>query len=135
VRVALDEALEPTGLTTSQVAVLSTLWSEPQLSNADLARVSFVTPQSMVPLLSSLEARKLIVRRPHASGGRALPAELTAQGKQQLKLGWAAVKKVEDRMLADMAAEDQLRLRELLEHCLASLRPEHRGRHRSKPPQ
>jgi DNA-binding MarR family transcriptional regulator len=110
---------------------LSALYSEPHLSNADLARVSFVTPQSMVPLLVSLEARGLIVRRPHPSGGRARPAELTARGADQLKLGWSAVKKVEDRMLDGMAAQDQLRLRALLEHCLASLRHENSDRSQS----
>jgi len=127
VRVALDDSLAPTGLTAAQLAVLSALWSEPQLSNADLARISSVTPQSMVPLLTALEARKLIVRRARPSGGRAMPAELTPQGVTQLKLGWSAVKEVEDRMLAGMAGEERTRLCQLLEQCLQSLRPGSEG--------
>jgi DNA-binding MarR family transcriptional regulator len=131
-RVAIDEALAPTGVTASQLAVLSALSSQPRLSNADLARATFVTPQSMVPLLTSLEARGLIVRRPHPSGGRAMPAELTARGVEQLRGGRIAVKKVEERMFEGLPEKDQMRLRELLEHCLGSLRPERPGRGRNE---
>jgi DNA-binding MarR family transcriptional regulator len=123
-RAAIEKALAPVGLTGSQMAVLSALSSEPGLSNADLARVTFVTPQTMVPLLSSLEASGLIVRKPHPSGGRTMPATLTTQGIAKLKIGWKAVRAVEDQMLCGLAEKEQLRLRELLEHCLAALRPE-----------
>ena len=122
-KLAMDEALEPTGLTVAQVAVLSALRSEPQLSNADLARLSFVTPQSMVPLLQSLEKRRLIIRRPHPDGGRSMPAELTPRGLEQLQISWGILKKVEELMLGGLADTDRLRLRELLESCLAALRP------------
>lgn len=131
-RNAIEEALAPAGLTGSQMAVLSALSSEPGLSNADLARLTFVTPQTMVPLLSSLETRGLIVRRPHPSGGRAMPAKLTTQGMALLKIGWKAVQMVEEQMLYGLSAEEQIRLRELLEHCLAALRPEDSIRRRKK---
>jgi DNA-binding MarR family transcriptional regulator len=134
-RAALEAALAPAGLTGSQVAVLSALWSVPGLSNADLARVTFVTPQSMVPLLTSLEARGFIVRHAHPSGGRAMPAKLTAKGIKHLKVGWTAAKNVEDRMLDGLAAKDRVRLRELLEHCLTSLRARDSLRSRNKNPQ
>jgi DNA-binding MarR family transcriptional regulator len=123
-RNALEDALAPAGLTASQMAVLSALSTEPGLSNADLARVTFVTPQTMVPLLSSLEGRGLLVRHAHPSGGRAMPARLTTQGVALLKTSWKAVQTVEEQMLHGLAAKEQARLRELLEHCLAALRPE-----------
>jgi DNA-binding MarR family transcriptional regulator len=121
-RAAIEEALAPTGLTSAQVAVLSALRSEPHLSNAELARASFVTPQSMVPLLGALEEKGLIVRRPHPSGGRAMPAELTSQGVNALQIGWTAVKTVEDRLLSGLTSADQHGLRDMLERCLTSLR-------------
>src|SRR5260370_15128695 len=83
-RVATEEALAPLDLTAAQAAVLSALAYDSRLSNAELARAGFVTPQSMVELLRSLETRGLVVRRPHPSGGRAMPAELTPQGAQPL---------------------------------------------------
>lgn len=120
-RIALDEALAETGLTAAQVAVLSSLRSEPALSNADLARLAFVKPQSMVPLLKELEAQGWIVRKAHPAGGRSMPARLTAQGARQLQVGWAAVKAVEDRMTAGLTRPERLQLRTMLESCLAGL--------------
>ena len=123
-RAATDEALAPLDLTASQAAVLSALAYGSQLSNAELARNSFVTPQSMGEILQSLEARGLIVRRPHPSGGRAMPAELTAQGAKQLLAVHLAMREIEERVLRDLEGEDRTRLRQLLERCLASLRSE-----------
>jgi len=123
-RAATDEVLAPLDLTASQAAVLSALAYGSQLSNAELARNSFVTPQSMGEILQSLEARGLIVRRPHPSGGRAMPAELTSQGAKQLLAVHLAMREIEERVLRDLEGEDRTRLRQLLERCLASLRSE-----------
>jgi DNA-binding MarR family transcriptional regulator len=121
-RATIDEALAPTGLNGAQVALLSALRSEPHLSNAELARATFVTPQSMVPLLGTLEAKGFIVRHPHPAGGRAMPAELTPRGLEALQTGWTAVKSVEDRLLNDLSNAEQHQLRDILERCLTSLR-------------
>src|SRR5262249_22047407 len=131
-RTAIEDVLAPIGLTGAQVALLSALRSEPHLSNAELARATFVTPQSMVPLLGALEAKGFIVRRPHPSGGRAMPAELTPQGLKALQTGWTAVKLIEDRLLNDLSSTEQHQLRDMLERCLASLRlhPNNRGKDR-----
>lgn len=121
-RSATDEVLEPLGFTASQAALLSALAYDSGLSNAELARVSFVTPQSMVELLRSLEERELIARRPDPSGGRAMPAELTPRGAQQLLAVHFALRQVEARLLRDFSAEERAAFRVLLERCLASLR-------------
>lgn len=120
----MDAALAPLDLTAAQAGVLSALAYDSHLSNAELARVSFVTPQSMVELLQSLEARGLIVRRPHPSGGRAMPAELTPEGAKQLLAVHLAMREVEEKLLRDLGAEERRHLRRLLENCLASLRSE-----------
>jgi DNA-binding MarR family transcriptional regulator len=123
-RAASEGALAPLDLTASQAALLSALAYDPHLSNAELARVSFVTPQSMVELLRSLETRGFIVRRPHPSGGRAMPAELTPEGAKQLLAVHLAMRDVEERLLRDLEPEERTRLRKMLERCLASLRSE-----------
>jgi DNA-binding MarR family transcriptional regulator len=120
-RIALDEALEPGGMTVAQVAVLSALNSQPDLSNADLARLTFVQPQSMVPLLKTLEARGWIARQPAPSGGRSMPARLTSDGEKHLRIGWAAAITVEERMLSGLTENERERFAEMLERCLASL--------------
>jgi DNA-binding MarR family transcriptional regulator len=114
------------------MAALSALSSAPGLSNADLARLTFVTPQTMVPVLSSLEANGFIVREPNPSGGRTMPAMLTTQGMAKLRMGRKALGTVEEQMLRGLAEKEQVRLRELLEHCLAALRAESSVRNQKK---
>ncbi|MBI3972476.1 MAG: MarR family transcriptional regulator [Chloroflexi bacterium] len=119
---ALDEALRPYRLTLPQVGVLVALKRSPGLSNAELARGSFITPQSMAELLSGMEAAGLVTRRPHPAGGRVLPAELTPAGAATLQACRSAMMDVEARLLADLAPHEQRQLRDLLERCVASLR-------------
>jgi DNA-binding MarR family transcriptional regulator len=119
---SVERALGKTRLTPSQVAVLSALSSQPGLSNADLARLAFVKPQTMVPLLSAVERRGLIVRKPHPSGGRAMPATLTPKGVATLHSAREILKRLEDEMLADLDARKIRQLTGALEKCLARLR-------------
>jgi hypothetical protein len=55
---AMVDALAPHSLTVTEFAVLTALKDQPGLSNADLARRTFVTPQSMHAVLKELENRK-----------------------------------------------------------------------------
>src|SRR3954454_15727461 len=57
----------PFGLTVPKYTALSILRDRPGLSNAQMARRSYVTPQSMNEVLASLEADGLIVRAPAAN--------------------------------------------------------------------
>jgi DNA-binding MarR family transcriptional regulator len=121
-RAAIDQALAPAGLTMSEASVLAELSLVSRRSNADLARAAFVTPQSMIALLKSLESRGLILRHANPAGGRSMPAELTPEGAKQLMVFYLAMRGVEQRLLGDLKPEEQGRLRELLERCLESLR-------------
>lgn len=121
-RTALDEAVAPAGLSAPELAVLRTLQASPRLSNAGLARAAFVRPQSMTPLLKSLEAKGLVVRTPDPAGGRALAAELTPLGRERLSAAARAAMTVEARMLAPLAPDDRRRFAAMLEACLAALR-------------
>ena len=62
-------------------------------------------------------------RRPRAvsSVGRALPTELTARGRRQLKVASAAVRRVEQDMLTNLGVSEQGQMRRLLTACIASL--------------
>ncbi len=121
---AIEEALRPLGLTEAQSALLMELAYGTGLSNAALARASFVTPQSMVQLLQSLEERGLIVRVRHPEGGRAMPAELTPEGRRHLFQVHLVMHQVEENLLGALSPDERNRLRKLLERCLASLRPD-----------
>jgi DNA-binding MarR family transcriptional regulator len=53
--------------------------------------------------------------------GRALPTELTARGRRQLTVASAAVRRVEQDMLAHLDVSEQDQLRRLLTACIAAL--------------
>ncbi len=106
-RLALDRALEPTGVTAPQFATLALLQARPGLSNAELARQSLITPQTMNTILGRLESAGLVERTPHPGHGRILRAELTQAGQSVLDrcLGRAAA--VEACLLGALGAAER----------------------------
>jgi DNA-binding MarR family transcriptional regulator len=120
-RGAAVEALRGQQLSLPQLGVLAAIRQSPGVSNAALARASFMTPPSMVELLAKLEDQGLVRRRPHPAGGRVLQAEVTPAGLQALRTGQSALQNVEARLLAGLSAQERELLRDLLARCLASL--------------
>jgi DNA-binding MarR family transcriptional regulator len=118
---ALEAVLRPLGMTITHYACLELLAQRPGLSNSELARGAFVTRQSMNVLLQALERQGLVVRPARAPVGRALPTELTARGRRQLTMASAAVRRVEQDMLANLDASEQDQMRRLLTACIVSL--------------
>ena len=57
VRAAINERVSPYGLTTLQYTTLSVLGRRGGLSNAQLARRSYMTPQSMSEVIEALETQ------------------------------------------------------------------------------
>src|ERR1700722_9032128 len=96
-RRATEVALRDSELTPAQANLLMELAYGQPRSNADLARLHSVTPQSMAEILASLERRGLISRSAKPDGGRAMPAELTKEGHSQLLSVHLAVRQVEQR--------------------------------------
>ncbi|MEV4558698.1 MarR family transcriptional regulator [Kitasatospora sp. NPDC049285] len=118
---ALEAVLSPLGMTITHYSCLELLAQRPGLSNSELARGAFVTRQSMNVLLQALERQGLVIRPAKAPVGRALPTELTAGGRRQLEAASAAVRRVEQGMLANLDADEQDQMRRLLTRCIASL--------------
>ncbi|MGA9524034.1 MAG: MarR family transcriptional regulator [Myxococcaceae bacterium] len=117
----MDEALAAKGLTTPQYAVLSALEREPGISNAELARRSFVTPQTMIRIVDNLESLRLIARKPHPTHGKVLMANLTPEGARLVKSCHSTVEAVETRMLRGLKASERSTLQSLLERCAAAI--------------
>lgn len=120
-RVEMDKALREVGTTTAQYAALSALEAAPGLSGAELARRSFVTPQTMNAILSNLEAAELVVRRPHPDQGRVLQTYLTETGEESVGRAHEIVEAVERRMLEGLSQKDRRRLLEALRGCADAL--------------
>ncbi|WP_128374854.1 MarR family winged helix-turn-helix transcriptional regulator [Streptomyces cavernae] len=121
IRSFMDEALRPYGLTTFQYTALTVLQRRGGLSSAQLARRSFVRPQTMHEIVRSLEERGLI-ERAHAPGNRRImEARLTRDGEELLAACAPEVQRLEDRLMLDMPQERRSAFRRGLTDGLASL--------------
>jgi DNA-binding MarR family transcriptional regulator len=120
-RLRMDDALRSVGLTTPRYAALALLEADPGLSNAELARRAFVTPQTMNAIVVNLEAAGLLERRPHPAHGRILRGYPTEAGRETLERAHRLVQKVEGRMLAPLDAAAQGALLDALRRCADSL--------------
>ena len=118
---AMADALGPHDLTVTQFAVLTALDEEPGLSNADLARRAFVTPQSMHTVLQELERLQFVVRRTHPQHRRVLQAALTEAGRRALRSAADAVNAVEEQMLRTLSDTARSRLASALSSCIDAL--------------
>ena len=120
-RTAMEAVLRPLGMTVTHYSCLELLAQRPGLSNSELARGTFVSRQSMNVLLQSLEQDGIVTRPVEARVGKTLPTQLTPRGRRELAKATAAVKAVEDRMLAELDATSQQQARRILRSMVASL--------------
>jgi len=114
VRRAIGTVLKAQGLSVNQYTTLSVLYRRSGLSNAQLARRSLVSPQSMNEVLLTLEERGLVRRRAHPEHGRILQARLTAKGRSLLARCDSEVQQVEARMVSGLGNQDRAALRDAL---------------------
>ncbi|WBU37208.1 MarR family winged helix-turn-helix transcriptional regulator [Homoserinibacter sp. YIM 151385] len=121
-RIAMEDVLRPLHMTVTRYSCLELLAQRPGLSGSELARGAFITRQSMGVLLQSLEEEGLVARAETPAVGKALPAELTALGRERLRLASAAVRGVELRMLDGMGPDEQRAAFELLQRMTRALR-------------
>jgi DNA-binding MarR family transcriptional regulator len=123
-RLYMDAELRELDVTTPQYAALSVLAEEPGISNAALARRTFVTPQTMNQIMLRLEAAGLVERRAHPEHGRVLQAYLTEEGNNLRKKCAIRVDALEGRMISWLSDDERRTLLELLRGCSAALRQE-----------
>ncbi len=121
VRSRLDDILKPAGITALQYTALTVLDRHDGLSAAELARSSFVTPQSMADMVGNLERRGFIRRERNPENRRELVVRLTAQGRQFLATYADEVRDLEYAMTATLTRKDREQFRSHLNECRKSL--------------
>jgi DNA-binding MarR family transcriptional regulator len=121
VRARLDEIVRPTGLTALQYTALTVLERHDDMSSAQLARLSFVTAQSMADMVTALESRALIERHRDRADRRRLVVALTAEGRALLDRHRAEVGALEQAMLGGLSGPEVTGLRAALLSCHANL--------------
>ncbi len=114
--------LDALDLSVQEYMALSVLRSGSGLSNAQLARRSLVTPQSMLGIVAKVEqasgqagAGDLVARVVDPGHGRILRAALTPAGAELLAQADPLIEELQERILADVSEADrQIVLRGML---------------------
>jgi DNA-binding MarR family transcriptional regulator len=116
-----DTAPKPTGLSMAQYALLRALHDHPDASASELARLCFVTRQSLRDVLSGLRTAGLVALSDTPGRGRARALQLTPRGLRRLKDSHAAVEGVEAEMLHGIPSAARNQLATLLIRCAENL--------------
>lgn len=94
------------------------LRTAPGISNAELARVSDVTPQFTNTVLHRLQKLGLVSRPETALHGRSLPIRLTQHGTELVARAETAVRAVEDRILGTLTPAERQLFERMLTACI-----------------
>jgi DNA-binding MarR family transcriptional regulator len=114
IRLAMERALADLEVTPPQFTVLTMIVAYPGLSGADLARLTFLTPQTINVIVRNLQRAGAIEKTAHAGHGRILQLTVTARGMALLKRCRARVAKVEDRLAGLMSRDEERGVRRWL---------------------
>lgn len=113
-RLRMERALADLSVTPPQYTVLTMLAAYPGISNADLARLSLWTPQTISFIVANLLKAGALVRRPHAVHGRIQQLELSEKGRELLAGCQERSLHVEDDLLAGFGGREERILRRWL---------------------
>ena len=121
VRLTMERTLADLGVTSPQFAVLTMLKAYPGLSGADLARLTFLTPQTVGVIIRNLDRDGAIVMTPHPVHGRIQQWPLTPRGATLLKACRQRVLELEKRLARDLGARTEVAIRRWLAGIAADL--------------
>lgn len=122
-RLWLTDALAPLAVSLPEYTAMSILGRRAGLTNAQLARRTYVSPQAMHQITEGLIERGLIMRAPDQRRGRVLPATLTADGRDLLVQCDEAVDALEERMMGSLRPRARGAFFESLLRCIGGLKP------------
>lgn len=105
-RLRLDRALADLGVTPPQFAVLTMVKAYPGQSNADIARIALLTPQTTNVIIANLERAGHVERRPHEVHGRILRIDPTPSGQALLDACRSRVQAAEAEIARGFGAAD-----------------------------
>ncbi|HTW84628.1 MAG TPA: MarR family transcriptional regulator [Candidatus Sulfotelmatobacter sp.] len=120
-KAALERELDELGLTGQQFLAMALIAMNADISAAELARASFVTPQAMSATVARLEARGLIRRVPCPTGGRTLETRLTPAGEDLLARAETRAAAIENYLRDELGPEQFDTLMSALQRCSVAL--------------
>lgn len=114
----ISAATAAAGLTVAQYTALSVLRTRGELSNAELAQRSLVSPQAMNEIIQLLAGKGIVERRSHPAHGRIVHITLTPLGERLWRRCDRAVLRLERSLLRALSPADRQQLPRLLRRCL-----------------
>lgn len=124
VRLKMERSLADLGVTSPQFAVLTMLNAYPGLSGADVARLTFLTPQTIGVIIRNLERDGAIVMTPHPVHGRIQQWTLAPRGATLLKACRERVLKLEKRLATGLDSKAEATVRRWLAGIATDLQDE-----------
>jgi len=107
IRARLDGVLRKHGVTVPQYTALTVLEQHPELSAAQLARHSFVTPQAMEGVVRALEEAGFIERHRDPANRRRLVISVTERAHAFLGECHADVSRIEEAAFGQLSPAEQ----------------------------
>jgi DNA-binding MarR family transcriptional regulator len=109
------EVLAPAGMQPREFAVLRQVAVEEGISQQACGAALKVGPSQMVALVDSLEAKKLLERRPDPDDRRVRALHVTERGRRALATAFEAAGRNEEAMFGSMTDAERAELRRLLQ--------------------
>lgn len=113
-RLRMERALADLQVTMPQFLVLTMIKAYSGISNADIARLSLLTPQTVCVIAANLERAALIDRRRDDFHGRIQHLEITSRGAKLLAQCRKRVQKIEQWLLKNLSAKEEQVIRRWL---------------------
>jgi DNA-binding MarR family transcriptional regulator len=117
----LEMMIEQEGITLAQIRMLNALNERADVSAAELARICYITPQSMQAVVKRAEAAGWITRSPSPANRRVLTATLTPTGRRVLLRGLALSAKLERHIWVDAKSSELRVMKRSLQTALGRL--------------
>jgi DNA-binding MarR family transcriptional regulator len=102
------------GLRPVDFSVLSLIAHNPGITSRQLCSALAIQPPNLVGIISQLQKRDLITRRPHPRDGRAMGLHLTTEGKKMIRQAEVTASELEETATARLSAAERKTLMQLL---------------------
>ena len=113
-RQLMERAMADLGVTAPQFVVLTLVNAYPGISGADLARLAYLTPQTVSLIVANLDRAGAIARRAHDTHGRVQELHATKPGRALLARCKRRVDGLEESLLAGLSDREQQIIRSWL---------------------
>ena len=121
IRTSADTALRQSGLSLSSYKLMRVLEHSDQ-SMREVSDALQVSPRTVTDMIDSLEARGLVVRRPHPADRRVTLLHLTEDGQRHLETAKALADQSHGAAISGLSAQDQRTLTGLLDRVAPAVK-------------